>query len=229
MKIIFCHIPKTGGTSMKQLFSKLNRIILDNYDFRESKKINYKINMSFPDESSKEIKYIHVHEWVPYKMFETIYPKKQDYTFTIIREPISLFYSVYHHIKKNINDFTESHELKQKNPMFINLIINTRDIKQYIDYILDIGYLFKDQILPIGYYDITFLEKMKFVGIFEKMEETINKIENDLNIKLDRTHKNTGNYKKEFEYRKEELSNFFKNEIKIYDLYLKRMSQLRYC
>lgn len=100
-KIIFFHIPKTAGTSIKRMFEKKNRVILDNYDFRESNKMNYKVNVSFPEENTKTINYIHIHQWTPWKFFENVYPNKNDFTFTIIREPVSLFHSVYYHIRKN--------------------------------------------------------------------------------------------------------------------------------
>ena len=222
-KIIFCHIPKTAGTSIKMMFEKKNRVILDNYDFRESKKINYKVNMSFP-ENGIGVEYIHIHQWTPWNFFEGIYPNKEDFIFTIIREPISLFYSIYHHIRKNINDFVESHEFEQKNPMFINLVTRSRDIRQFIDYILDFGYLFKDQILPKGYYNKYFLYRMKFVGIFEKLEETIDKLENIIGYKLDRKNSNWGSYDHDYTYRSKELLKIFEDEIRTYEDYLKKFN-----
>lgn len=118
-----------------------------------------------------------------------------------------------------MNDFVESGELQQKNPMFINLISKSRDIRQYIDYILDFGYLFKDQILPKGYYNKNFLNKMKYVGIFEKWENTICKLEKIIGYKLARENVNWGNYVKDYSYRRVELSNFLREEIEIYEKY----------
>lgn len=226
-KIIFFHIPKSGGTSIKKAFDKTNRLILDNYDFGDSNKINYKMNVSYPNGKGPngkgpEVSFVHIHEWVPYSFFQTIHPNENDFTFTILRHPVHTFYSIYYHIKRHKSDFVQSDTDEQKNPLFVNMIFKSRDIKQYIDWILDFGYLFKELILPVGYYKRSFLCKMKYIGIFEKMEETIDKL-NEILISngllqsnLNKLHCNSGDYSRDLSYRKDELELFFKDEIEIY-------------
>jgi hypothetical protein len=228
-KIIFFHIPKSGGTSIKKAFSKWNRVILDNYDFNDSNKTNYKMNVSYPQgtigSSPPIVTFVHIHEWVPWSFFEKIHPTDHDFTFTILRHPISAFYSIYHHIKRNMSDFVQNDTEDQKNPLFINMISKSRDIKQYIDWVLDFGYLFRDNILPVGYYDRSFLRKMVYVGIFEKMDETIDKLNELLMSKglidtqLNKLHCNGGDYGRDLNYRKTELELFFKDEIEVYSQY----------
>lgn len=224
MKIIYFHIPKTGGSSIKRMFVKWNRVILDNYDFRESQKWNYKVAI-FKEKKEIPIEYIHIHQWTPWNFFQTVYPKEDDFTFTIIREPVSQFYSIYHHIKRNPADFIESQKDEHKNSLFVNLVLKSRDIRQLIDWILDFGYLLRDQILPVGYYNLLFLEKMKFVGIFEEYSETIHILEKYLQIDLDEVKINCGGYNQE-SYRKEELNDLFREENQIYNRYLEKFRLL---
>lgn len=224
MKIIYFHIPKTGGSSIKNMFVKWNRVILDNYDFRESQKWNYKVAI-FKEKKEIPIEYVHIHQWTPWNFFQTIYPNKDDFTFTIIREPISQFHSIYHHIKRNSADFIESQKDEHKNSLFVNLVLKSRDIRQLIDWILDFGYLLRDQILPIGYYNPRFLEKMKFVGIFEEYSETIRILEKYIGVNLHEVKINCGGYNEE-SHRKDELITFFKEETQIYNKYLEKFRLL---
>jgi hypothetical protein len=225
MKIIYFHIPKTGGTSIKRMFVKWNRVILDNYDFRESQKWNYKFGI-FNEKKDIPIEYIHIHQWTPWNFFEAIYPKKDDFTFTILREPVSQFYSIYHHTKRNYVDFIESQKDEHKNSLFVNLVLRSRDIYQFIDWVLDFGYLLRDQILPVGYFNKRFLDKMNFVGIFEEYTESIRILEKIIGVNLNEVKINCGGYNND-NYRKEELSAFFREETQIYNTHLEKFRLLK--
>lgn len=219
-KILFFHLPKTGGLSIKDAFVKVyNHVFLESYTFLAPKSFYMFYQNTLKTKDQDPYKFIYIHEWTTQNPFSFIHPRKDDFCFTIIRHPINLFYSLYYYIKQGGSEESPTpilHGLPHQ------MIKSSQSIKQYIDWVLDYGYIIKDCILPIGYYNNDILSKMTYVGIYEDMQTTISVLDTSLGIKLDLPHLNVGKYDKDYTYRRAELEEFFNNEIQLYDYYAQK-------
>jgi hypothetical protein len=101
------------------------------------------------------------------------------------------------------------------------MIVTSANIKQFIDWILDFGYLFRNFILPKGLFDPDRLSKMNFVGIHECMQETIERLRIKIGMPdLSMDVKNHVVYENDYSHRYDELKEFFADEFVVYNNYL---------
>jgi hypothetical protein len=221
-RVIFYHYPKSAGTSIKDTIYKLkiNRAIFDSHSFHDIEKLCYN---AYVDDPTKPIQYVHIHEWNPVNMFRSFIPAPTDFTFTIIREPISLFYSIYYHAfpETKESDFKEKAFDFNHEPLYRTLIGNTSNIREYIDLVLSLGSLFKDKIVPKGYYNRQFLTFLNFVGIYEDLVSSMNYVSKQIDglpseWSVVLLESNTKQYEKDLSYRRDELEQFFSEEIVVY-------------
>lgn len=277
-KIIFIHLPKTGGQSIRSALSmEFDHIYLDNstyiahnptYEFyhgtvqqaRRNKEVcltasnaignmlmrycrftTQETNEVFRCEKTSELidtlvqtvkekhpeqvyvkpnyKFICIHDWITWNPFNDLVFKENDFTFTIIREPISLFYSIYHYLIDGLSKNKDVDKTITHFGVHHKMISQSKDIKQYIDWVLDFGYIIKRYILPVGYFNDKMLSSLKFVGIYEYFNESIRVLEDKIQRKLDVPFHNVNVYNKDYEYKYNELSEFFSDEITIYNKY----------
>ena len=163
----------------------------------------------------------------PVSSFMNLKNKDADqFWFTIIRHPITTLHSFFNYMKLTINTGF-SHET----------------VNDFIDDILD-GDLGKDfKIPPRRPGDFTHLSEFDFVGIKEEMEKTCKILSKILDVKICHTKMRnptflgtdrndfsvspTLNKKYDSSYRKAELEDFFKKEINQYNLYKKKLNEVK--
>ena len=221
-RIVFLHIPKTGGTSIKVAFLSSNVVLLESFNFLDIYKANYNFHLSKKDDD--KTKFVYIHEWTPMNMFNKFTFKNTDFIFTILRHPISQFYSLYHH---KIREFREENYEQQMDnftrdcslTLYRSMVFNSKNINEFIDWVLDFGDIFKNSILPKGYYDDAFLERATMVGIFEYYSDTIKLLCNMTGLSIKEEKENINDYDRDVSYRYDELCEFFSKEIAVYEKY----------
>ena len=122
MTLIFNHIPKTGGTSLRVILNKVYQP--ENVFFIKSKDIasSYKELNEVPVIERSHFTVISGHGAT---LFIPLIEKP--YTITIIREPVSLFLSQYYYLKNSPNS------------NFLNEVSSFENIEEYLDYAMQKG------------------------------------------------------------------------------------------
>lgn len=230
-RLIFLHIPKTGGTSMHEVIP--NMIRLDNFAFNDPSKTNYLFHLyKTPEYFETRVQYVHIHEWIPFNMFNKFTFKPTDFVFTFIRHPISHFYSLYHHKRREYNERNYEEKMDQFREecslsLYRSIVFTSRNIREFIDWILDFGDIFSASILPKGYMDESFLNRCNFVGIFENYSESLDILKTMSGFQqITEKKENVNEYLRDYSYRYDELCELFANEITIYNKYKAEFNRL---
>ena len=223
-RIVHYHMPKTAGTSFSETMLGLgvNRMMLIEHSFHDSDKECYSFHI---DDPSRPAQYVQVHEWCPSKMFSKFRAGPEDISFTIIREPVSLFYSFYHF---SYNE-TRSKEFEWRTvhlndqPLYRSILSKTQNIRQYIDIVLDSGDLFSEMIPPRRFYDRRFLDGLDFVGILEDAQGTFRRVAAEAGLPdAELMFSNKNEYERDLSYRRSELEEFLSDEMRVYDEFKER-------
>lgn len=167
--IIFYHIPKTAGRSIIKSFSeKYNYAIFHG---------NHCEDVSFKNNLNMGLQFISYHGILPPTQFDN------NFYFTFIRNPINMFVSYYVYNKYKL--YVDNPEyIINENDFSMKSIFLCENINEYLKILLEKEYY----IFPKHQFD--YLNLYNFVGITERMEESIIKLENILNIKLNIKYEN---------------------------------------
>ena len=167
------------------------------------------------DDPTKPVKFIKLSNWQSYQQ------QKHHFSFTILRHPIHLFYSQYYALKAEHEIPKASwRSLQYDKNSFINALIKQcQSINQFIDIVLDIGPSFFCFIFPKGYFPTDTLNQLDFVGVVDYLKESWEIISKKVELIPYETveHINKQEYDHDFSYRHTELSEFFKEEISVYE------------
>ena len=130
LKILFVHIPKTGGTSISSCLEKNEKLVQKkSFDFKNAirKKLFRKKNY--------EIKPFNFKHAIAEKMLDEIGTEKNNYKkFTIVRNPWDLVVSFYFHLRKPLSQtelFSEGN-ISYLNPVEASMNACKMDFKSWV-------------------------------------------------------------------------------------------------
>jgi len=194
-KIVYAHIPKTGGTSLRNILKKHYKI---KEDYRKS------INQEF-DEKNYDLIVGHFNPSKYQKLYE------DNWKFiTWLREPAQRLYSLYYHYIRHKNEYVICKNnliemnLNNKNKTAYEVIKNNMTLDEFIFSEVkknDYKYFFSN----------FKIENFFFVGITENYENDLKVLSKKLNKNFDIIYNNTNPNKKLLFY---EIENSFLMEIK---------------
>lgn len=120
--ILFNHIPKTGGTTLRIILNKVYSI--DNVYFIESKNLGTSLQQYFrmQEDERKKFKVIAGHG-----AFYYVDSVSDSFKITILRNPIDLFISQYYYLRESPNS------------VFRDKVSHMESIKQYIPFAIENG------------------------------------------------------------------------------------------
>jgi len=219
MKILFNHIPKTGGLY-------LNSLIQEVYD----KKILITHEKTLIE--TEDYNYIYFHTWAPtYINLKKILIDnnlKYNFSFCFIRHPIDIFYSAFSWLKllnteyinyyHGSNEEMVNNEMQNKKFSNINCLIDFLESKK--------NTFIKDYIFPNDIFLFTEFDLFDYVFNYEDYNKALIFLSEKINLpvsnlKLD--HKNLTN-EIDKSYKLDFLNELFKQSIKKYEIIKKNKS-----
>ena len=215
-KIFYHHAMKCAGTSILlqmrlffnfQLGYGRNKIYYDGHiEHRYPRVSPLVIDKRYPEEG---VLFYACHE--SYSPLHFIKDNSSDFWFTIIRNPVDVFYSYFNYV---------SVEKGWHKPW------DCSSIEELIDKILDEEIPYSEP--PMKPEDFYSLDSFDFVGIAENMKKTCEFLNKELGISIsyDRAENKAKNYATSKLYRIEELKKYLAEPIKQYDLYKKKLESV---
>jgi len=203
--IIFHHIPRTGGIFIERQIRKIIK------PHRRVQDIIY---------SNDKYERLSVGFFSGHCNFGRLNIQKNDFVFSFFRDPIDRLHSLYNHMSKNLLP-NKRYSTWFSDVILFNLFSN--DWRHFVDYylshngigILSDGRRICDEVSIGGYANYKIYD---FVGITEKMTESLDILGKKLNIKLNNGQKiNSCEYEKD-DYREDELRKFLECENFYYNL-----------
>lgn len=213
---LYIHIPKTGGTYIRNwLFKEFNVISI----FPEtSEKKTVKANFG---NHGRPLCFL-THDLNPLSIMPI---KDYGFKFTMLRNPFSMFKSFYNYYRSGTfiphNIEAMGKFTMELNSEYVSAIL-TNTYEDYID--LQIK---KRRIFPNFHFDSDLLASLDFVGISEMMDESLAIVARKMGVEYHPAEKaNKTEPTSDFEYRKDEVINLLSQEFKIYERYVERMKVL---
>ena len=170
--LIFIHIPKTGGSSIRSSLSK-------NYDLQYNATKQNLIKLGYSNLENFENYNFSVHDFkdhLPYQLIKKNNLEKNKFSFTFIRNPFSRMVSLYYECVNN--------------PL-IELDVNKDNSFEYfVNLVTKKSYWFT--IPMIDYIGIDNIAKIDFIGRFENFENDILQLKKKIKISI--KHHNFNNH-----------------------------------
>jgi hypothetical protein len=174
-RIVFDHKPKCAGTTINRMFHGLfNYARLDglgNIDFDETGR---RLESTCVNDWSEDVIYMSAHYlFLP----ENFTPQEDDFYFTFIRHPVELLFSNYYFVNFRINNSPQCVVNRQWSEDTQKVFL--LPINDFVKHMLTIG----KKNIPLTNYFYN-LDKYNFVGVVEKIHQSIESIAHILNIDL---------------------------------------------
>jgi hypothetical protein len=221
--IVYFHLPKCAGTSLKDsLQEHFNRCVIDRYPHWS---LTERLHIDSPDEPVTLL-YFHEYTYGPESYRHRFVVRAEDFVFTILRHPLpwlqSLFWSIKGPLAFNNQDFALALARSEPSYPFFTFLAAARDFEQFVDWLLDVGSRLPgctDYVTQA--FDRGALDKMHFVGVLERMDMTLERLRPLLGTPgLDVEHKNVGFYANRGNpviYRQDELCSLLHESVKVYE------------
>jgi hypothetical protein len=170
--LVFIHIPKTGGSSIRSSLSK-------NYDLLYNATKQNLIKLGYSNLENFENYNFSVHDFkdhLPYQLIKKNSLEKNKFSFTFIRNPFSRMVSLYYEC---IN-----------NPLIVLDVNKDNSFEYFVNLVTEKSYWFT--IPMIDYIGIDNTDKIDFIGRFENFENDILRLKKKIKISI--KHHNFNNH-----------------------------------
>jgi len=200
MKYFFVHVPKSAGTSFRKMLHSIftmNEVYPTNAEIKKASNpyVNVKMLKGLKPNRIKKTKLFHGH--MPHFCVKHLnYPIKK---LTFLRDPVQRTISNLYHLQRHNKKYKEStlNEILKKEP----LRFNNRQTRYFLNSEFNLRRLDQHH-LDVALFN---LEKMDFLGITERYDESIELLSKTFNWTFEKIEKlNQNKAKKKSQYNVEE-------------------------
>lgn len=192
MRIVFHHIPKAGGTSVVKALSQATR----------HHRIAFQRQLWGEDAMGARGCYSSHYSFADHQ------PADGDFYFTWVRNPADMFYSAWRYYKCRVRP--NKHYQPEATARFLREFAGAASLEEYTDRCLEADH---PHTFPRGLFDLPW-ERFHFVGVTERMDESIAELSRLTGLPLTPLHVNaTGS---DNSYRRDEVEALLSRELEIY-------------
>lgn len=210
---LYVHIPKTGGTYVRNWLRKECNLVSIFPETSEKKTV--KANFG---NAGRPLCFL-THDFNPANMMSI---KDYGFKFGLLRNPFSMFKSFYNYYRSGAfiphNIEAMGKFTMELNSEYVSSIL-TNTYEEYIDICIK-----KKRIFPNGHFDEELLSSLDFVGTCEMMDDSLTIISRKIGVDYQPMDKaNKTDPMSDFQYRSDEVTNLLSKEFGIYRKYSEKL------